>query len=67
VKKIIRVFKSFEEQEMDFLQYFFRLTPSERLRELMRIQEMNFPDFNKPGTKKITVLRHELRDGHPAS
>ncbi len=39
MSKSIRIFKSFEEQEMYFLEYFARLTPSEQLRALARIQK----------------------------
>ena len=55
--KSIRIFKSFEEQEMYFLEYFVHLTPSERLQALMRIQKMNNKNNQEP-VKKITIRKH---------
>jgi hypothetical protein len=54
----IKIFKSFEEQEMYFLQYFFELTPSERLERLAVLQKKNNPNFLKPSPKKITIRKH---------
>jgi hypothetical protein len=39
MKKEIKIFKSFEEQEQYFLEYFFLLTPSERLKALAELQK----------------------------
>ena len=57
MSKSIRIFKSFEEQEMYFLEYFVHLTPSERLQALMRIQKMNNKNNQEP-VKKITIRKH---------
>lgn len=53
----IRIFKSFEEQELFFLRYFARLTPSERLQALARIQKSNLKNSKEP-KKKITIHQH---------
>ena len=58
MKREIRVFKSFEEQEQYFLEYFFALTASERLKALAELQKKNYKDFNKPSLKKITIQKH---------
>jgi hypothetical protein len=54
----IRIFKSFEEQELYLLEYFMLLTPSERLQSLALLQKKNNPDFLKPSPKKITIRKH---------
>jgi hypothetical protein len=56
--KSIRIFKSFEEQEMYFLEYFAHLSASERLQALAKIQKKNniYPE-TKP-VKKITIRKH---------
>ena len=55
----IKIFKSFEEQEMDFLKYFFDQTPSERLQALARLQKQNYrDDFLQKPQKKITLRQH---------
>lgn len=46
-----------EEQEMFFLEYFARLTPSERLQALARIQKNNTVFDNKP-SKKLSIRKH---------
>lgn len=51
MKGKLRKFNSFEEQERYFLEYFFNLTPSERLRSLAALQKKNYKDFNKPSPK----------------
>lgn len=52
----IKIFKTFEEQEMYFLEYFFKMTPSERLQSLARLQKENLRDeFSKKPQKKITL------------
>jgi len=61
--KKLKVFNSFEEQEMYFLNYFFNLTPSERLKALGDLQLKNYKNFNKNVVKKITIKKHFL-DGH---
>ncbi len=55
MEKRIKVFKSFEEQEMYFLQHFANLTPSARLQALARIQKHK---KNSESVKKITVRKH---------
>lgn len=57
MSKSIRIFKSFEEQEMYFLEYFVRLTPSERLQALARTQKKNNKKAHK-ATRKITIRKH---------
>lgn len=56
--KIIRIFKSFEEQEMYFLEYFANLTPSRRLQALAEIQKINKPHPDAAPVKKITIRKH---------
>jgi len=56
--KTIRIFKSFEEQEMYFLEYFGRLTPSERLQALAKLQKKNNTYTNAGLIKKITIRKH---------
>lgn len=56
--KTIKIFKSFGEQEMYFLEYFYTLTPRERLKHLADLQKRNNPDFLKPSPKKITIEKH---------
>lgn len=58
MKREIKIFKTFEEQERYFLEYFFSLTPSERLKALAELQKKNYKDFNKPSLKKITIQKH---------
>jgi len=57
MKKEMHIFKSFEEQEMFFLEYFFHLTPSERLKALTRIQKKNI-EYKEEPVKKITIRKH---------
>jgi hypothetical protein len=40
-KRTIKIFRTFEEQEMYFLKYFAELTPSERLQALSKLQKQN--------------------------
>ena len=58
MSKSIHIFKSFEEQEMFFLEHFFRLSPSERLQALAKLQKKNNKDFNQKAEKKITIKKH---------
>jgi hypothetical protein len=58
MKREIKIFRSFEEQEHYFLEYFFLLSPSERLKALAALQNKNYKDFNKPSPKKITIQKH---------
>jgi len=58
MKREIKVFKTFEEQEAYFLEYFFSLTASERLKALAALQKKNYRDFNKPPLKKVTIQKH---------
>ena len=63
MKRQIKIFKSFEEQEQYFLDYFYLLTPSERLKALSELQKRNNKDFLNPSQKKITVKKH-FSDGY---
>lgn len=63
MKKGIKIFRSFAEQELYFLQYFMELTPSERLQSLSALQKKNYPEFSRPAVKKITIKKHFLADG----
>jgi hypothetical protein len=56
--KIIKIFKSFEEQEMYFLEYFANLTPSERLRALAKLQKKNKIHSDEAPVKIITIKKH---------
>lgn len=58
MKREIKIFKTFEEQEAHFLEYFFSLTASQRLKALAALQKKNSKDFNKPALKKITIQKH---------
>ncbi len=58
MSKSIHIFKSFEEQEMFFLEHFFQLTPSERLQALARLQRKNNKDSNQKVVKKIIIRKH---------
>ena len=58
MSKSIRIFKSFEEQEMFFLEYFFQLSPSERLQALVRLQKNNDKNSDQKIVKKITIKKH---------
>jgi len=57
MEKKIHIFKSFEEQEMFFLEHFIHLIPSERLEALARIQKKNNKEQEEP-VKKITLRKH---------
>lgn len=56
--KEIRIFKSFDEQEMYFLEHFARLTPSERLQALSRVQKKNNRQHKVDPERKITIRKH---------
>jgi len=64
VEERLHIFKSFEEQERFFLNYFMNLSPSERLLRLADLQKKNFSDFLKPAVKKITVRKHYFANGY---
>jgi len=63
MKKEVKKFKSFEEQEQYFVEYFFLLTSSEQLKALSELQKKNNKDFLNPSQKKITVKKH-FSDGY---
>ncbi|MGC4037545.1 MAG: hypothetical protein QM764_16405 [Chitinophagaceae bacterium] len=63
MERKIKIFKSFEEQERYFLEYFISLSPSGRLKALAELQKKNYKDFLKPFVKKITIQKH-FADGH---
>lgn len=58
MEKKIKIFKSFEEQELYFLKYFYLLTPSERLKALAELQKKNNKEFLTPSSKKVTIQKH---------
>ena len=58
MERIIKKFNSFEEQEQYFLEYFYSLTPLDRLKALAELQKKNNKDFLKPSPKKITIRKH---------
>ncbi len=58
MSKSIRIFKSFEEQELFFLEYFSKLTPSDRLQALTLLQNRNKEKFYQKPRKKITIRKH---------
>lgn len=63
MKREIQIFKSFEEQELYFLQYFYFLTPSERLKALSELQKKNYKDFLSVKPRSITIKKPSS-DGH---
>jgi hypothetical protein len=58
MEKRIKIFKSFEEQENYFLEYFFAQTPSYRLRALSDLQKKNYKNFLQASPKKLTIKKH---------
>jgi hypothetical protein len=58
MEKRIKIFKSFEAQEDYFLEYFYSLSPQERLRALANLQKKNNPNFLQPAQKVITLRKH---------
>ena len=64
MKREIRIFKSFVEQELYFLEYFMTLTPSERLKALAELQKKNFKNFLSPFSKKITTRKQYFANGY---
>jgi len=62
--KSIKIFRSFEEQEMYFLEYFFSLNPSERLKALADLQRKNFKNFNTSSTSKRITIKKHFSNGH---
>jgi hypothetical protein len=56
----IKIFKTLEEQEDYFLEYFYNKTNSERLRALASLQIKNNKEFLTPSPKKITLKKHFL-------
>jgi hypothetical protein len=58
MERKIKIFKSFEEQEMYFLEYFANLSPSERLQALARIQKRNNTHSDAKSSKKIIIRKH---------
>ena len=66
MEKRIQIFKSFEEQERYFLDYFFLKNPSERLHALCELQKKNNSAFLHPTEKKITIHKH-FTDGYRTS
>lgn len=64
MKGEIKIFKTFEEQELYFLDYFVHLTPSERLRSLAELQRKNYKGFLTPSGKKLTVKKQYFANGY---
>lgn len=64
MKREIKIFKSFEEQEMYFLEYFMSITPAERLKALAKLQRKNFKNFLAPASKKITIHKQYFANGY---
>jgi hypothetical protein len=60
----IKIFKTFEEQEMYFLEYFFKLTPSQRLQALAKLQKENLKSEFLQAPKKIIKLHKQFIYGH---
>ena len=59
--KEIKIFKSMEQQEWNFLSHFANMTPGERLQALAKLQRQTF-DYTQPVIKKITI-RKNLKNG----
>jgi hypothetical protein len=64
MKREIKIFKSLEEQEMYFLEYFKALTPTERFKALADLQKKNFSHFLHPSPKKITIRKNYFANGY---
>ena len=60
--KSVKIFKSAEEQELDFLRYFFELTPSERLQALAKLRKLNNPIESVTVIRKVTIKKHFFYD-----
>ena len=60
----IKIFKTFEEQEMYFLEYFYNLTPSERLQALAKLQKDNLKSEFQKKPQKIIRLHKPPPYGH---
>ena len=58
MERVIKKFNSFEEQENYFLQYFYELSPSDRLKALAALQKRINKDFLRPSPKKVTIRKH---------
>jgi hypothetical protein len=61
MKREIKIFKSFEEQEHYFLEYFMSLTPSERLKSLAELQKKIYKNFTDPSPKEIKIQKKIFR------
>jgi len=66
MEKRIQIFKSFEEQEQYFLDYFFLKNPSERLQALAQLQKKNNKSFLQPSERTITIHKR-FSDGYRTS
>jgi len=65
MERVIKKFNSFEEQENYFLQFFYELSTSDRLKALAALQKKNNKDFLKPSPKKITIRKDFFYDTLP--
>lgn len=61
MKKKINIFKTFEEQELYFLSYYYNLTPLERLGHLWKMQA-RVRSWNQ-ATKKVITIYKDQKDG----
>jgi len=64
MKREIKIFKSFEEQEHYFLEYFMSLTPSERLKSLAELQKKIYKNFTGPSPKEIKIQKKYFANGY---
>jgi hypothetical protein len=62
MERKIKKFDSFEKQENYFLKYFYKLSPSDRLKVLAALQKRNNIDFLKPSPKIVTIRKHFIYD-----
>ena len=62
MERVIKKFNSFEQQENYFLQYFYELSPSDRLKALADLQKRINKDFLKPSPKIVTIRKHFIYD-----
>ena len=62
MERVIKKFDSFEKQENYFLKYFYKLSPSDRLKALAALQKRINKDFLKPSLKIVTIRKHFIYD-----
>ncbi len=60
MKRSIKVYKSFDEQKEDEVSYAKKLTPAERIENVVKlIKRIHNYSKKKPSTKKITILFYQ--------